>query len=731
MATTLHTFIDIFNFNYEVDGEPVSLSKIVIPIIQRDYAQGRISDSINRKRERFLEALKEAVTIKPITLDFIYGNIDKDGTMTPLDGQQRLTTLFLLHWYAAKRSAVEESKYSFLKQFSYETRYSARDFCKYLIDFTPDFAGTVSEEIIEQSWFPLDWKKDPTIDSMLVMLDSIDAKFKDVSDLWGKLCNNSITFYFLPIKDMGLTDELYIKMNSRGKPLTSFEHFKAEFEREIKKADDKYADTIINKIDIIWTDMLWTYRGNDNITDYEFLRYFNFICDIICYKNGNSPLGKSSNEFDLLREYFTGEKEKVLNNVKLVEQYFDCWCHISESKTIKEFFKSFITDTKQYEEGKVLLDNRNEIDLFEACLKTFGTRKQFTLAKLILLYSVITYLLNMDNISFDQFKRRFRVINNLVRNSGDEISDSENRDGGNRLPAILRQADSIIIEGKINNNLSANFNKNQLNEENEKIEWLENNETYAKELYKLEDHHLLFGQISIIGLEHIDLTARFYKLFECNWDKVDCALLATYDYRQQNQNKWRFQMGSRENNIAWEALFHKSTNVGYENTKKALVTLLSRTENINDGFLSDVADAYIKECKEKHLFDWRYYYIRYNEFRPGRYGIYCISQDQNAPDLIKNYEMIVLWAQKQLSSLAWQPFLKAIDENSLSKDDCGTKLISADYYVVCVETGYLVYKKDDPEKVVERFMVPQNENGVDKIDRIEKYKNDILEYLDA
>ena len=395
------------------------------------------------------------------------------------------------------------------------------------------------------------------------------------------------------------------------------------------------------------------------------------------------------------------------------------------------FLKSFITDTKQYEEGKVLLDNRNEIDLFEACLKTFGTRKQFTLAKLILLYSVITYLLNMDNISFDQFKRRFRVINNLVRNSGDEISDSENRDGGNRLPAILRQADSIIIEGKINNNLSANFNKNQLNEENEKIEWLENNETYAKELYKLEDHHLLFGQISIIGLEHIDLTARFYKLFECNWDKVDCALLATYDYRQQNQNKWRFQMGSRENNIAWEALFHKSTNVGYENTKKALVTLLSRTENINDGFLSDVADAYIKECKEKHLFDWRYYYIRYNEFRPGRYGIYCISQDQNAPDLIKNYEMIVLWAQKQLSSLAWQPFLKAIDENSWSKDDCGTKLISADYYVVCVETGYLVYKKDDPEKVVERFMVPQNENGVDKIDRIEKYKNDILEYLDA
>ena len=294
METTLHTFIDIFDFNYVIEEEPVTLSKIIIPIIQRDYAQGRESDDINRKRERFLEALKEAVTTKPITLDFVYGDISKDGVMTPLDGQQRLTTLFLLHWYAAKKNNIEKDKYAFLDKFSYETRYSARNFCHYLIDFSPEFKDSISNEIIEQNWFPLDWKKDPTIRSMLVMLDSINEKFNDVPDLWKKLCDKSITFYFLPIKDMGLTDELYIKMNSRGKPLTDFEHFKAEFEREIKKLDTNYANTIINKIDIAWTDMLWTYRGDDNITDDEFLRYFNFICDIICYKNDDTPLGKSS-----------------------------------------------------------------------------------------------------------------------------------------------------------------------------------------------------------------------------------------------------------------------------------------------------------------------------------------------------------------------------------------------------------------------------------------------------
>ena len=40
MATRLYTFMDIFDSVFEVEGqEPVKLDKIVIPKIQRDYAQ--------------------------------------------------------------------------------------------------------------------------------------------------------------------------------------------------------------------------------------------------------------------------------------------------------------------------------------------------------------------------------------------------------------------------------------------------------------------------------------------------------------------------------------------------------------------------------------------------------------------------------------------------------------------------------------------------------------------
>lgn len=237
MATTYHTLRDIFGTVFISSGEVgadaddgIVLERIVIPMIQRDYAQGRESAEVKRVRERFLEALVQAITDTPITLDLIYGDIDKKGVLTPLDGQQRLTTLFLLHWYAAKKEGIEPDEYDFLNRFSYATRYSARDFCKKLIEFEPGDYYKLSEEIIDQDWFPLDWLHDPTIHSMIVMLDAIDEKFKDVDNIWDSLADGAITFYFLPIEDMGLTDEIYIKMNSRGKPLTVFENFKADFE---------------------------------------------------------------------------------------------------------------------------------------------------------------------------------------------------------------------------------------------------------------------------------------------------------------------------------------------------------------------------------------------------------------------------------------------------------------------------------------------------------------------
>lgn len=77
--------------------------KIEIPIFQRDYAQGRNDETTDKIRKDFVNSLIETLDKNiPIELDFIYGR-EVDNTITLIDGQQRLTTLFLLHWYISQR----------------------------------------------------------------------------------------------------------------------------------------------------------------------------------------------------------------------------------------------------------------------------------------------------------------------------------------------------------------------------------------------------------------------------------------------------------------------------------------------------------------------------------------------------------------------------------------------------------------------------------------------------
>jgi len=726
MNTTLHSFIDIFETEF-IDGETkVQLKKIAIPLIQRDYAQGRLDDDVSRVRKRFLESLHEAIVNEPITLDFVYGDIDDKGTMTPLDGQQRLTTLYLLHWYAAKKENISAERYAFLSCFSYETRYSARYFCSELVKFTPSFKTKVSDEIINQAWFPLDWKKDPTISSMLVMLDSIDDCFKHVPNIWERLENRAITFYFLPIKDMGLTDELYIKMNSRGKPLTNFEHFKAELEREIRALDEKTggenAERIISSIDKTWTDLLWNYHNgnsgdsNDNIIDDEFLRYFKFVCDIICYRNGKSPQGFSSDSFDLLHQYFSADGEDTLTNITTLEAFFNCWCNIDGFNTPTEFLNSFMSYS--HETGKILVDTRNKIDIFEDCIHSYsdksGRTRQFPLNRIVLLYAIATYLQHQQEVSMPEFVRRIRIVNNLIQNSEDEISDRLDR---NRIPAIIQAVDAIILTGIIDDSIENNFNVNQLQEEKEKIAFLTKNPDATEILFKLEDNKMLKGQISIVGLANLSYAERFESLFTCSLDKVDCALMTVGNYGQQERNRWRFQYGSKSLQIAWDELFHKSSNIGFEKTSQILIQLLERHSNFSDEILSDMVANYIADCENKNTYPWNYYYVKYPVFRPGSYG-----KLSNTDALSKPYLFSVMQTSTQWSRNTYMPYLKEADDAHLSKDSMGQKLVYADSYIVCENDSYVIHRLDD-ESVIDTLVVSQNDDGVDIEDRIVKLKN--------
>ena len=112
--------------------------KIAIPKIQRDYAQGRHGKEY--LRNSFLTKIKDALDGKEkLKIDFVYGSTEvnkEEKILKPLDGQQRLTTLWLLHWFIAYKAGklkYKEFRDTLLK-FSYETRNSSRDFCDELVN---------------------------------------------------------------------------------------------------------------------------------------------------------------------------------------------------------------------------------------------------------------------------------------------------------------------------------------------------------------------------------------------------------------------------------------------------------------------------------------------------------------------------------------------------------------------------------------------------------------------
>ncbi|MCI7270647.1 MAG: DUF262 domain-containing protein [Prevotella sp.] len=229
-----------YNFEKFLDEQ----GYIRIPKIQRDYAQGRESKDVNEIRKSFVHTLMLVVKGKKSSaeLDFIYGSTRNDA-FEPLDGQQRLTTLFLLHWMMGV--SLISSQNNRKSKFTYETRNTSAEFCDELVHHHAEmFIGEarskgrkVSDIIKARDWFKWEWKFDPTISSMLVMIDSI---YKELDEDWTDHAEeyranlNNITFNRLNLGEFGLSDELFIKMNARGKLLSDFDKLKSTLEEELQ-----------------------------------------------------------------------------------------------------------------------------------------------------------------------------------------------------------------------------------------------------------------------------------------------------------------------------------------------------------------------------------------------------------------------------------------------------------------------------------------------------------------
>ena len=466
---------------------------IVIPIIQRDYAQGRKDKE--EIRDNFLNALFQSInTDTPIKLDFIYGSVE-DGDSQPLDGQQRLTTLFLLHWYAAVKSQLlNKDIMNVLKKFTYETRISSREFCNTLVLNPIQITKTIvlSSQIVDSAWFFLSWKKDPTIDAMLRTLNDIHKYFFDIENLWEKLTSdaNLISFYHIELEDIGLTDDLYIKMNARGKLLSSFENFKASFQKRINDnkwdKEKEFQDTFAFKIDTKWTDLFWIHRKENKI-DEAFNRFISTIA--MCRQSIN----KTDNRLQIIKE-LQDKPDMVRTNMFdendfiYLTECFDTYCKVfDENLNVKHNFPLF-----QHAPAENIFSGI----VFE------GQNASYSLK--VLFYAQTEYLIKVSEFNQEKFQDWMRVVRNIVARG--DVEKTGNRPTIIRDPGQFYGVINLIYELSSgcediytylsSNQIKSSFAKEQIEEEKLKAKLIVANPDNKSVIFNTEDTDLLQGKIS-------------------------------------------------------------------------------------------------------------------------------------------------------------------------------------------------------------------------------------------
>jgi len=487
--------------------------KIEIPLIQRDYVQGLDE----QKAEDFLEAIKKGMS-SGLNLDFIYGN-KRDDIFIPIDGQQRITTLFLLYYYLSL-----ESRYIVeLENFSYAIRPTSKDFIEKLTNkknWEKLKKNNIKKQITDSNWYFLSWESDLTIKSILNMLHLIEKKFKD-SDIDNL---SRIEFEFLDLDRYQLGEDLYIKMNARGKQLSSFENFKAEFEKFIQDPRIKA------KIDNEWLDIFWKldYKKTD-------LYFYNFFYNVSL----NFYLEKYQLQKNFLKE-----------------------------KHLLDFYKDVYPE---YIDNVVLiLDNLENYSDLEKFTKIREEAQYYDR-----LYFYIWSLGILKGLSKIEFQRWDRVCRNLISNI--RVEDSEIFT--NILREILKLSSTIDkdVYRDIDFTQIEKFSTIQIKEEVLKIDLISKNPNFEREIIKAEKHWYLDGQIGFLLKysnndfdKFIEYRDKFLNLFNDKVQKdkslqttIQRALLSIDEYilNHKNSNKYTFcsfDTRLRVKNENWRRVFNKS-----------------------------------------------------------------------------------------------------------------------------------------------------------------------------
>ena len=495
------------------------------------------------------------------------------------------------------------------------------------------------------------WEKDPTVSSMLVVLDKIHEKFIKDSGIKFEALDN-ITFDLFELEEFNLDEKLYIQMNSRGRQLTEFELFKSKFIEFLEEEENfkEELETIKQKIDGEWADFFWNHYNLKEKVDGEeyfsidkpFLNFIYFITEMLGYETLE---GKKADEKDDISVFYNKEKEieelgfdklfkLIYQDKKNVNFLINVLDKLEDIKKNNEnIWGVFSRSDEGYKQNKgkvAVVSKENEKDLLKrVVLKKEDQDKgrELNFMEKVLLFLLIKC--TVEKLEAEKFKDLLRVARNLLIRIRTPRSDGVSYNptlGRKDLHSILKLFDEWIgkdIYGYLEkvDTAGTGISKASLQQEKDKAQYITQNPDLKEYIHKVEDHIYVRGYLTNLLWEGIDfnktVSERLYKTFEKKDEEIIPVLIIA-KHELENKNK---DAGENENNkcpyphcIAYNKVFFGRENYWeFLLTEKELKGLWKlflieskyspeNWESCRDGFLNQFSN------KEK---TWYYYFVKY------------------------------------------------------------------------------------------------------------------------
>ena len=656
--------------------ESFNSKTILIPLLQRDYVQGGREDVIVPFLDSLLKTNQD--------LNYIYG-YEEDGCFVPVDGQQRLTTLWLLYLYLYSR---KQCKNKFNINIRFASREYAEDFCERLSLHLEKLvkendADSLDKVIVNQNWFIQSWLSNTSLRNMLATLKFIHRKINEENfdSIWNRLVVSAtpgITFAFLQMDERnGLDDDIYIKMNGRGRKLSAFENLKSFMDENV--AGLFFAEDWKMKMDNKWADMFWDNRNRqqehpEEIDDEQLYCLYNLL---ILYHIQNDELLDTiiriKDEETLLYEELTSffgknEKTEVKDVIKSVIERLQkagnfplTWferLNLLSPGFFKFAYNKLNTLTsycKKFNEMQLYIgesDSEKTSRTYQLCMceGSFGRT-------LPLLYALLAYQEGETEL-FDWM----RTMRNLILNT---VIGSED------LPSIIKDIDAFSTLCKNSNiytvlqsddvkNVLDKFNKSQVKEETRKASMPE----FKDEMINMENGRFFRGRIGILfrmlkEQEGYDCMSKenvksyssvLLELFDGNDNGLSTkfekdyllrrALMSfpPYYFGKEVSSCWSFNNGLTE----WrEYITQEDYDISslQQLMKKLLIPEFKSGKdlvNVLSEYITDISSNFEEDIRKKDKDSHRYYFIKYPAIWAFMDTKRCVWNDNNYDIVLKS-----------------------------------------------------------------------------------------------